>query len=384
MSNKDKKNEKLFQLFNLNNPHFIRQISKARRRSGQTPEKIPKFSAPSPDGKDLSYNHKESWKTIKTVSKFREMEKVFEKPGVHKESFTWSTRIPKPGPSAVAISSGTYKTERLSNCELIFTLVPAGEDSGAGINVEIRKTNPEPIRALVNVCHVQTGNKKIERFHSWTDCCKIESFISDDVYEQGSSYDIFFEILWLGRPSTIAEPSKLNLCNSLEQFVNNSKFSDVIIRVGNVDIKAHKVILAANTRYFDVALTTPMKESQEGIIDITDFEIDTMKIVIKFLYTGNDDDLDDVDTALNVLAAAEKYELLKLKHTCEYKLAQNIMFDNVLGILEEADSHNAKDLEKECMKFMVDNKSILKSTPQLKKLCLSKPLLMYEFLMNII
>lgn len=70
--------------------------------------------------------------------------------------------------------------------------------------------------------------------------------------------------------------------------------------------KAHKAILAARSPVFAAMFEHAMEESRANRVEITDVEPDTLAEVLRFIYTGRVVDLDNPNSAQDLLAAADK------------------------------------------------------------------------------
>lgn len=64
-------------------------------------------------------------------------------------------------------------------------------------------------------------------------------------------------------------------------------YSDTIICVDNKEIRTHRVVLASHSEYFEALFDRKMVEGQENRLAITDFEFDTIRAMIEFMYTGS-------------------------------------------------------------------------------------------------
>ena len=71
-------------------------------------------------------------------------------------------------------------------------------------------------------------------------------------------------------------------------------------------------------------LLSDMEEVKSGVINVIDIAADTMKVILRYMYTGQVDTELDSDSLLQILYGAEKYELKDLKLYCFSKLVTNI------------------------------------------------------------
>ena len=82
------------------------------------------------------------------------------------------------------------------------------------------------------------------------------------------------------------------------------KFCDFIIRVGDEEIKAHKIVLAAKCDMFRAMFSGNFKESTKNEIELGYLNASTVKKVVEFIYTGT-------------FTIPRKYELQELEKCIE-------------------------------------------------------------------
>lgn len=94
----------------------------------------------------------------------------------------------------------------------------------------------------------------------------------------------------------------------------------------------------------------PMKESQENIIAIDDFNNDVIAEMLRFIYTGDAPKLSEMSE--NLLAAADKYAIKRLKQMCVGYLCESLSVENASNILRLADLYNEPELKMTCEEFI--------------------------------
>ena len=63
--------------------------------------------------------------------------------------------------------------------------------------------------------------------------------------------------------------------------------------------------------------TVGMRESEESIISVQDINLPTFMKLLEFIYSDQLNDLESAEQAIDVLVAANKYGLDRLKRLCE-------------------------------------------------------------------
>lgn len=103
----------------------------------------------------------------------------------------------------------------------------------------------------------------------------------------------------------------------------------------NEVLNVHKAVLAARSPVFFKMLTIDMQEAKSNVVDIPDFDSETMEELLRFLYCNKVDDL--ASTARDLIYAADKYQIAKLKEMCVEQIITGLTVDNVLDALVISD-----------------------------------------------
>lgn len=117
---------------------------------------------------------------------------------------------------------------------------------------------------------------------------------------------------------------------------------------------------------------TKLKEGEEKKALIDDIDSGALKEFLRFLYCGRVKDIDPI--AVDLLYAAEKYDLKDLKPLCVKSLTSNISLTNAIDTFILADLHSEEGLKKYCVDFILwhyedlkRNESWLKMSVELMK-----------------
>ncbi|KAF8646580.1 hypothetical protein HU200_065804 [Digitaria exilis] len=123
--------------------------------------------------------------------------------------------------------------------------------------------------------------------------------------------------------------------------------SEVSFLVGGETFPAHRAVLAARSPVFKAQLFGPMKEAT---------------MALRFMYTDafptDDGDLGDF---YDLLAAADRYALDRLKILCAIKLWENVSVDTIAGTLDRAETHSCPELKMKCIDFLAEEKNFKKA-----------------------
>jgi len=146
--------------------------------------------------------------------------------------------------------------------------------------------------------------------------------------------------------------------------------TDVVLSVGKNKIYCHKLVLGMTSTFFERMFLSDMKESRSPEIELKGVDIDTIKSVISFMYK---DKIDDHKITVEVLAAADMYQVRRLKDICCTRLAKTINCANVSKIWNSAYLHDAKDLAHAALIYMLKKWKRLTKQDDIRELCSEYP-----------
>ncbi|KAL7977193.1 hypothetical protein Chor_009142 [Crotalus horridus] len=132
----------------------------------------------------------------------------------------------------------------------------------------------------------------------------------------------------------------------------------------------------ARSPVFSAMFEHEMEESKKNRVEINDVEPEVFKEMMCFIYTGKAPNLDKM--ADDLLAAADKYALERLKVMCEDALCSNLSVENAAEILILADLHSADQLKTQAVDFINYHASDVMETAGWKSMVVSHPHLVAE------
>ncbi|XP_065205269.1 protein roadkill-like [Planococcus citri] len=151
-----------------------------------------------------------------------------------------------------------------------------------------------------------------------------------------------------------------NYSENFASMLENHKFSDFTISVQGKDYPVHKVILAARSDYFAKMFESGMKENELNRAEITDVKEDVMNEILKFIYTGQCENVDKLADGL--LAAADKYDIDQLKKICLKTISKSISVDNAPNLLVLADLYHENELKSKVIDFILTKTAEIKNS----------------------
>jgi len=138
---------------------------------------------------------------------------------------------------------------------------------------------------------------------------------------------------------------------------------DVTFQLGKKKLIAHKLILSCRSDVFKAMLEADLKENRTGVVEIEDFDFDVMDALVYFIYTGLIPPLNAI--ALDLMKAADKYNLPYLKEYCEKYLCTNLPIatpSDALPVLTEAIMLRTHNLKRKVTEYIKNNFDAVKTS----------------------
>lgn len=162
----------------------------------------------------------------------------------------------------------------------------------------------------------------------------------------------FTIVVRLDLVENVSTPSMKNvMAMQYEKLFNNKKFSDfTLVTADKTEIPVHKNIMSIRSPVFETMMETKMRESKENKATIEDIDGKALMELLRFLYSGRVENLDDV--ACDLLYAATKYDVPDLKPLCVSSLTKQLSPSNVIETMMLADLHNEQELKSFCVDYI--------------------------------
>uniref|UniRef100_A0A8C6VUC8 Kelch like family member 2 n=1 Tax=Nothobranchius furzeri TaxID=105023 RepID=A0A8C6VUC8_NOTFU len=128
----------------------------------------------------------------------------------------------------------------------------------------------------------------------------------------------------------------------MNELRSQSLLCDVTIVAEDVEISAHRVVLAAGSSYFHAMFTGEMAESRAKRVRIKEMDGWTLGLLVDYIYTAEIQVTEDNVQAL--LPAAGLLQLTEVKKSCCEFLSSQLHPSNCLGIRAFADLHACSQL----------------------------------------
>jgi len=208
---------------------------------------------------------------------------------------------------------------------------------------------------------MRKDDKRFLMYKNERDCWGVTKLVShsylDNVHLDDDRIFLAVELIFDEQITSNTGAMKMNafrkenrLSSEIKDLFLNEKFTDFEILCENEVFKCHKIILAARSPVFDAMLTHNMVENKQSRVEINDLDVSTVNDMISYIYSGKVANLDG--NAKNLLAAAENYQLVDLKHMCLKSLAKNIDSDDGIEALITSEIYNVPVLKSLALSYI--------------------------------
>ncbi|GIY18664.1 hypothetical protein CDAR_11861 [Caerostris darwini] len=144
------------------------------------------------------------------------------------------------------------------------------------------------------------------------------------------------------------------LGEDLKILFDNQILCDVKLRTTTDTFHAHKIILSARSPVFRAMFTSDMKENVQQCVEIPDVDADTMREMLRYIYTDTVTDL-QWKNAYKLYEVADKYGILNLKENCSSVLRSYLLATNACEVLILSYLHEDVELKKAVQNYILNH-----------------------------
>ncbi|KAK4353808.1 hypothetical protein RND71_026002 [Anisodus tanguticus] len=177
---------------------------------------------------------------------------------------------------------------------------------------------------------------------------------------------------------------------SLKYLLDAELGCDIVFQVGGEIFKGHKLILAARFPVFRAQFFGLIGNPKSDEVELEDIEPSVFMAMLQYIYSDELPDLIEITGSTStgsstimlqhLLAAADRFDLDRLKELCEAKLCEEVNVDTLATTLSLAEQHRCPQLKAICLKFAATNLGVVMYTEGFKHLEESCPSLLSELL----
>ncbi|CAG8620249.1 7417_t:CDS:1 [Ambispora gerdemannii] len=146
-------------------------------------------------------------------------------------------------------------------------------------------------------------------------------------------------------------------------------------------LKAHRIILAAQSSYFKALLLGRWRESKMDSIPIKDTDHNSFRSVLQFFYTGKLEQTSDVDLLTGVYILADKFDLKELVQMAASQIVKFVNDENWDEILLLGWRTNNHGMRRAGIEYAAGNWSKVKNSDNTKRVLSAQDVNIVEELM---
>jgi speckle-type POZ protein len=135
--------------------------------------------------------------------------------------------------------------------------------------------------------------------------------------------------------------------------LTDSIHTDITITTSDGRTGAHRAVLATRSPVFYSMFSHNLKEKELSMINIPDMSIESCQAFLNYIY-GNFKASEFMTHRLDLLRAADKYDIADLKEACHESLIEDIDLKNVLERLQAAHLYRLDKLKASCLRYLVN------------------------------
>ncbi|XP_078493128.1 kelch-like protein 12 [Ciona intestinalis] len=173
-----------------------------------------------------------------------------------------------------------------------------------------------------------------------------------------------------GTCSVEEQTHNIDHASDLLQFANESRqdgcFNDIIIRVGEKNIPANKMVLSCYSKYFNTMFKSEMKEKYKDAVDVHGVDAESVEKLVDFMYTGKINI--NTNNVCDLLAVSDFLQILSVRKLCIEYLFTTITQQNCFTIQALANCFTIPQLTEKFNNFIVENYQQVVSGDHFKKL----------------
>ena len=142
----------------------------------------------------------------------------------------------------------------------------------------------------------------------------------------------------------MAKDLPANAFEVVKELRDEEKLCDVVLVVQEEKISAHKLVLAANSRYFRSMFAGTMLESRSSSVELRDVEPEAVKLLVEFSYTAQVEIT--TDNVLPIISASSLFDFPSVLEAASKFLSTHLHPSNCLGMRALGVTYGSESLVK--------------------------------------
>ena len=162
--------------------------------------------------------------------------------------------------------------------------------------------------------------------------------------------------------------SSIEISENFGKLLENKDFCDMEIQCGGEVFPCHQVIISARSPVFRAMFQAKMKESESRKVIIEDITKETMIGMLYYIYTGLIKETLSKNSVVDLLVAADKYQLDALKNICQDKLCSVLDAQKAIEFLILGEMYGVLKLKDAALMEVVHNMPEIAETGDYQRL----------------
>lgn len=152
------------------------------------------------------------------------------------------------------------------------------------------------------------------------------------------------------------------------EFFDQKLFTDFIIKCSDgVEVPVHRLMLSKVSPYFMKLCTVEMQEKDENLVEFSDIDSSTMNEMLNFIFKS-EFAVESATQAMDLIYAADKFQINDLKSECSMKCVKLIKMSNVLKVFFFAELYKIEVISMISVNMIIENFEELEKTQEWKDL----------------
>jgi hypothetical protein len=207
----------------------------------------------------------------------------------------------------------------------------------------VAKASKKDFYAILKDESINLGRKKVFFFNERLIGCSRD--ISD-----GPPFHAEVVVKFLHERSLTERCRCSSLIQDLAKLFDDKKQTDFNIVCDGETFRCHKAILAARSEvFYSMFQMSGITENKSGEVKVVDIDAKTMKSLLMYMYQNH---FPGAEADMNLLYAADKYNLVELVSHCQESIMKNISDETVLDIAVSSRLLASQEVYKAAKKFI--------------------------------
>lgn len=152
---------------------------------------------------------------------------------------------------------------------------------------------------------------------------------------------------------------------------------DMKLKTKSKTFSVHTLILSSRSPVFEAMFSSEMEEQTKGYVDMSDFDEETVRQFLLYLYSDQLEDL-EWDDVFELYKISDKYAVISLRDKCCRYLKDNLSLENACNTLILSHMHCSRELKELAQNYILKNAKVIFKSEQWKKLAKTNSKLAYE------